>query len=31
MDAVFLLLTAGMAAATLGLIWLCNALLGANP
>jgi len=30
MDAVFLLLTAGLAAATLGLIWLCNSLLGGS-
>jgi len=31
MDAVFLLITAGLAVATFGLIWLCNSLLGAKP
>jgi hypothetical protein len=28
MDAVFLLLTAGLAVLTFGLIWLCNSLMG---
>jgi hypothetical protein len=28
MDAAFLFLTAGLVIATIGLIWLCNALLG---
>ena len=28
MDAVFLLLTAGMVVLTIGLIWLCNSLMG---
>lgn len=28
MDAVFLLLTAGLAVLTIGLIWLCNSLMG---
>jgi len=28
MDAVFLLLTAGLIAATIGLIWLCSSLMG---
>ncbi len=27
MDAVFLLLTAGLSALTIGLIWLCNSLM----
>ena len=31
MDAVFLLLTAALAASTLGLVWLCDSLLGAKP
>jgi hypothetical protein len=28
MDAFFLLLTSGLVAATIGLIWLCNSLMG---
>jgi hypothetical protein len=28
MDAVFLMLTAGLVAMTIGLIWLCNSLMG---
>jgi len=31
MDVVFLLLTAGLAVMTLGLIWLCNSLAGEKP
>ena len=31
MDVVFLLLTAGLAALTFGLIWLCNSLMGGQP
>jgi len=28
MDAVFLLLTGGMVVLTIGLIWVCNSLMG---
>jgi hypothetical protein len=28
MDIAFLMLTAGLAVLSIGLIWLCNALLG---
>ena len=31
MDAVFLVITAALAASTLGLIWVCDSLLGAKP
>lgn len=31
MDIVFLLLTGGLALLTLGLIWVCDSLLGAKP
>jgi|RhiMethySRZTD1v2_1073278.scaffolds.fasta_scaffold3042340_2 hypothetical protein len=31
MDAVFLLLTLGLAALSLGLVGVCNTLMGAKP
>jgi hypothetical protein len=31
MDALFLAIVAGLAIATLGLIWVCNSLLGEKP
>jgi hypothetical protein len=31
MDVVFLLVTAGLVAVSIGLIWLCSSLMGGQP